>query len=492
MSKRVKVSLLPRVSVVELAPLEYGLGRVLEVAVSPPNNEAEADLLGDTFFCMYKAAPKLKPENKVGIERALNRLLLGWLLETEAWQTVHQKTLANLLTSLSTAILMWDLLRDDLILKEIFKEQQEIEETLIEAQKAEQQAQAYQEAGMHESAQKSAQHAAMLKASAQAKVEAAKQNLENIKRSYLGKVAVAGALEQAKREAEKVTEVVCAWGDGIGRNVLSDPSAALELMGNFDEKIGRILRLVGRLRGIGWKARHHKVDDVDGQGYVPTDVTLTKDLRGVWPQELAFLNPRVPRTLRAHAALRFAEEGFMGWEYEPNNKERGLFVVAVDASWSMGTNDKEIYAKAIALALAKVARAEGHDYVIFTFNGWGSEGAVVTSKQDLRDHIAWARHGCSGGTSFDWALKKLMESISGLDPSLTDAVVISDGQCEISPDMAEEWKRFAVKHGVRLFYVAVGQGYGDMEGLADAAVSLEDLNNKTADELTAEIARWLS
>lgn len=479
------VRALPNIPVNALTPAERALGRLLRVRLQrEPRGDAEADLAGDAFFALYKASPELRED--VPPERAVNRALLEWAQSTTGWEQSRAHTVANLPAALAAAGLLWGLLTSEEALQEALKKQEEAEEKAREAAALEAAAQGLQAAGMEDEAARVAQRAQRLRNEAQALGEAAMQEITQTQDDPMTRAAVAHAVRQAAQEASEVAQVMGGWGLGPGSDVRVDPRAALEFIRRNTAKLRRIAALAGRMRGVALQARRERV----AHGPIPAEANLTRDLLRVFPTELALLHPNAPAVLRAEAIARWAEAGLLGWRLRGDAEKRGPFVAAVDVSGSM-RGEREIVAKAVALGVAQVARAEGRKYILFTFGSDTDPVYVVTSDQGWEEHLQWAEKSRGGGTSFNRALRETMKRLREMNARGADALFISDGEARVADEVARAWQNFRETTGARLLYVPVAQGYGSIERLADRIVPLAELDEKAGEGLAREVAVWM-
>ncbi len=480
-----EVRALPDTPVNVLTVAERALGRLLRVQLQrEPQGDAEADLAGDAFFALYKASPALREE--VPPERSVNRALLEWAQSTAGWEQSRAHTVANLPAALAAAGLLWGLLTSEEALQEALKKQEEAEERAREAAALEAASQGLWVAGMDGEAEEAAQRAQRLRGEAQALAQAAKEKLAEAQDNAMTRAAVAHAVRQAAQEASEVAQVMGGWGLGPGSDVRIDPRAALDFIRRNSAKLRRIAALAGRMRGIALQARRERVT----HGPIPAEAALTRDLRHTFPTELALLHPNAPAVLRAEAIARWAEAGLLGWRLRGDAEKRGPFVAAVDVSGSM-RGEREIVAKAVALGVAQVARAEGRKYILFTFGSDDDPVYAVASDQGWEEHLRWAEMSRGGGTSFNRALRETMKRLREMNARGADALFISDGEAVVADEVARQWRAFREATGARLLYVPVAQGYGSIERLADRIVPLAELDEKAGEGLAREVAVWM-
>ncbi len=169
--------------------------------------------------------------------------------------------------------------------------------------------------------------------------------------------------QQAKEEVEETSELLEAWGDEAGELRRGDPAKAREYAERIkrSKKLRELAKLVGRLKRL---ALNKAKSRAEARAEV-VDVSRGRDLQNLLPSE---------RRRLAHPFLKtgflrdWATNQLLIFKKKDNEKMgRGPIVVCEDGSGSM-SGEKEIWAKAVSLALAEVARFQkrGFAWIHFT------------------------------------------------------------------------------------------------------------------------------
>ena len=312
--------------------------------------------------------------------------------------------------------------------------------------------------------------------------------LDKAQRSPLTKGLLVKAVEKAAEAAQETAAVAGGFGQGAGSPTRGDIQQAMTLTSRISEKIRRIAKLSGRLRGLAFSARSSRASE----GVMPVGVQYTRSPADIFPVELAMMSPAAG-PLRFVQAIKYADYGLMGLKRAGMKPESGPFVGAVDVSGSMRCG-REVNAKALALGLAQVAKSEGRAYRLFSFSSRHDPLIECDSTQSWAEHLAWGEGFIGGGTDFDRALSDAMRKLEemGDDGRRADLVFISDGDATVAPQTAAVWKAFAERTGARLLYVAVAKSaYDDLRKLADKVVDVADLDAMTADQLARDVGGWM-
>jgi uncharacterized protein with von Willebrand factor type A (vWA) domain len=177
---------------------------------------------------------------------------------------------------------------------------------------------------------------------------------------------------------------------------------------------------------------------------------------------------------------------------------RGPILVAIDSSGSMserlGTFSKEMWAKAVMLALLAIARRQRRDMAVLHFSDgvqlktfyfpWKSGSAV-----DHRVLVACAEQYYGGGTEFEPWMREALKLVDEARFELADVVCISDGLALLNKGIMAEWQSRRERRGMRCFSVLLGtrQGKQLLEQLSDQLLTINDLSAESDDELLRSV-----
>jgi hypothetical protein len=222
-------------------------------------------------------------------------------------------------------------------------------------------------------------------------------------------------------------------------------------------------------------------------------VTLGGDPARLIPSELAALRHPV---LRRAALVRLVEGRATVWDRRDRPRaDRGPVVVSVDESGSMGDPadpvSEIVMAKAIALAVATLAAAEGRPCVLSSF-GYDSEWRAISSDRrgrfDPRKLADWVGQSYGGGTD---ALGPLARSIGEAERLAIAGhrcahLIVSDGQVTAAASLVADYKRRAGAIGLRtVVYLTADSRAGGGRGWQSVA---DDVRYVPRVEAAAEAA----
>jgi uncharacterized protein with von Willebrand factor type A (vWA) domain len=483
---------------------------IQELLQTDPDLPDFAQFVEDVFYSFFKPAPLLTPEEKLTLTAQMRRRILEEMMLTNEYKQVRGAgTAQNEFASiLATAAVVYQVLekldektkRD---LQELAQTEQQAQQCMQEAQTLEQQAQtAEAEEEQHQllgQAQQRQQQATQKQQHAEALAQALQARIEQIE-DQARRAARAG-LKTAGQEIAETNNAIAIfsqYGDGAGPGTqLHNMKQKFELAKRVrnNGKLKLIAELAGKMVNTALHKQRTKVlhppDEIVG-------VTLGNDLPLLLPAERVKLDDEFLELLFYQ---QFVERSLMQWEmigHEPQGK--GPVLVILDSSRSMTqpltqtsgyVYTKEIWSKAVILALMVIARLQKRDFGVVHFSAggqlqtWRFPKAIAQTEELL----ACCDFLFNGGTSFDeWegeALKLVEESMF----DQADLVVISDGDARITPAIREDYttRRTARKlhaYGVLLadkHSIERGRAGENLASVTDLMITITDLaNDKSA------------
>jgi uncharacterized protein with von Willebrand factor type A (vWA) domain len=299
--------------------------------------------------------------------------------------------------------------------------------------------------------------------------------------------AVGKALAAAKEEVGELHEAAASLGLGPGSPGTSDPRAVATLFKRVrsDPTLRRICELAGRYRRVAQSQQRrkamHGLDDVVG-------VEPGGDLARLLPHELAKL--AVP-DLELDTLRRLVERQTLCREHhaaEPVGK--GPIIVCIDESGSM-QGPKVHMAKALALALAWIARQQGRWCALVAYSGDSGERLLVLppGRWDETELADWLTAFIGHGSDLDVPVRELPRMYADMRPprGATDVILITDAQCRIPAEVRDSFCAWKQSAQVRAIALVIDHEPGDLALVSDEVHSVKSLD---ADE--AAVGRVLS
>lgn len=174
-------------------------------------------------------------------------------------------------------------------------------------------------------------------------------------------------------------------------------------------------------------------------------VARGEDLMRLLPSELINLEDE---TLEMLFYARLLEKNLLCYELsgttevtgeitERHKKRTGPVVACLDTSASM-SGQPLIRAKALLLAIARLLQKESRSLHVLIFGGAGQlREFAIDGENNSVGLLNFLRSGFDGGTDFDTPLARALEIIkTQKDYIKADVLMISDGDCSLSPDFA--------------------------------------------------------
>jgi uncharacterized protein with von Willebrand factor type A (vWA) domain len=253
-------------------------------------------------------------------------------------------------------------------------------------------------------------------------------------------------------------------------------------------RLQRVGRLAGRLERIAAAKAQSKVKpgvgEIHGIGFGGLP-----DLARLLPSELVALRRR---SLRLHLLARLLQSKALAYAMTGREPQgMGPIVVLLDESSSMREAAKDIWSKAVALALLSTATKQRRAWHLVAFNGAIVREVEIPAGQATPHDICRALdHAASGGTDFDAPVLRAVEIIQQ-SPTMkqADVIVITDGEDSVGPETIEAANRLTRAEGVSWFCIGVGPDAElGLQSLASIATSMVRVRNpEDADELVAPV-----
>jgi uncharacterized protein with von Willebrand factor type A (vWA) domain len=214
------------------------------------------------------------------------------------------------------------------------------------------------------------------------------------------------------------------------------------------------------------------------------EVKLGSDLERLLPPELLALHHPI---LRRDFARRLVEGRLLSYALRgADERGRGPMIVCLDGSGSMA-GDKEIWSKAVALTLLEIARRQRRLFRFICFSS--ADTPLFTLDLNPRERhevqedraLDVAEYFPGGGTDFETPLSAAVDCLRVARYRRGDVVLITDGECRVSPDWLARFRTDKERIGFSLYSVLIDVGpssLGTLGELSDRVTAV----SKLADE----------
>lgn len=279
--------------------------------------------------------------------------------------------------------------------------------------------------------------------------------------------AVGRAVKAAHAEVEECGGAMEAFGMGPGSTGRNDPRAIAALFCRVrnDPRLRAICSLAGRYRRLAQSRQRrktrHGLDDIVG-------IEMSGDLGRVLPHELLML---ATPPFDQEAMRRFSERQLMSREHRATEAvAKGPIIVVVDESGSM--EGEPIHAaKAIALALAWIARQQNRWCALVAYSGDSGERLLPLPPSGWDEHALaeWLIAFLGRGSSLDVPIRELPRMMSDLVAPRreTDVIIVTDCICQIPTLAQEDFNSWRKEVQARVITLVIGGDAADLSHVSD-------------------------
>ncbi len=306
-------------------------------------------------------------------------------------------------------------------------------------------------------------------------------NPAELKRIEMGTAQLAGEIDRVAQDAHDFS---LEFGQG-GRMAAGE---RLELGRRLarNRKLGELARMVGRFKLDARALRRKTLDRGAAEAY---DIERGADIGRLIPAELLALHhPGLVRDFRR----RLLEGQVLQYRLrDDEQKGKGPMVVCVDVSSSM-QGEKELWAKAVSLTLADIARRRRRLVRAVLFSSGENTLKVLDLNRerryqpDLARLMELAEYFPGGGTDFERPLSAAIELIERKDLKRADIVIITDGEAQVSEQWLARLNQSRERLQFKIFAVLVDIGSSELSTLArfaDRVASVKKLTTESTREI---------
>jgi len=443
------------------------------------------DLLEDVFCLLFKLEPRWRTADAVAPSAMLNRELLAALrdfpiLDELREQTQLDETQAGLATVLLGEGLLTTIREERLLprgdLLDLW-DLQHAEETLRD--RAQELDQAGEQADPD--TREEAEHAASV-AEARHRQKARLMGERLKEMSTRARSALPAAATGLRRQLAEARENAESWGTGVGAGGRLSPGRKIELGRRLasNPKLKRLTALVGRMRAVAMALRKRSLERANEEVH---DVELGGAVERLLPPELLALRHPI---LKKDFQRRLVEGELLTYRLRGTDEHgRGPMIVCLDGSSSMA-GDKELWSKAVALTLLEIARRQRRLFRFLCFSS--ADTPLYTLDLNPREHHAVqvdraldvAEYFPGGGTDFQVPLDAAVDCLSQARYRRGDVVLITDGECQVSPDWLARFRKDKQRLGFSLYSVLIDVGpsaIGTLGEISDRVTSVSKLTD---------------
>lgn len=460
------------------------------------------DLIRDVFASFNQLTPMLTDAAKLTRAHRINREIIEEVMATEQWGALRASGTAN--DALNSAIATIGT-TEALVARMTDIERQNINDLDAADSQADQlddlgdtldaQADATGDKSWRTKANRARGRAAQHRARADA-LAAQLATHATARRDAMRRTArkAMDAAAQQLADLAGATEAFGGAGDGMGNGVSSLPmkdKIALARKLRASPKLARLAELVGRMKFLASALQNAKVDHNPSE---IADIELGNDLSNVLPSELVLLADDDTEDM---FYLRYIERGLMQYRLRGEDTVgQGPIIVAIDESGSMTEAiasehgegaTKELWAKAVAIALLAVAKQQRRDFAMIHFAAGEQVRTDLYPKgrASAEQLIESADHFYNGGTAYEPWMSEALRLIDRDRFDKADVVLLSDGLASVSDELEAAWAASARTRMFRTFAVLISAHYdgggGDvLERISDVVIPIKGIGDERA------------
>jgi len=485
-------------------------------------------LMQDVYSSLYKATPKLREAKAITPSHRYNRSLVEQLMKTEQFKELRTYTQLDEFTSamatLSLAGKAVELVSEET--KEKLQEMNNLEEksesledqldglqqaagqAQQQAQGLQQQAQQAKSQGKKAEAQSLQNQASQLTSQtdgleaqasqAQMSLEEAKAKLDELddevseelqKNSSKLRQAARKAAEEALEDVKETSEMLEAWGSETGeiqQLPYEEKFRRAELI-KSSRKMKELSKLVGRFKRLAISTQKTKVKQVPTEVF---DVKVGQDLDKVLPSEILALSHPL---MKYEFYERWAGGKLLLYEVKGKEKEgKGPVIICVDNSGSMA-GQKELWSKAVALALLEISKLQKRNYACIHFGSSTDPIKIIEvpkGQASFDKVLEIGQYFLNGGTDFAKPLTEAVALIEKSEFKKADIVFVTDGECAVTDEFLTEFRAAKKQKEFKVISVLVDMGSTTptaVREFSDEVKFVSELSGNEAGEIFAAV-----
>jgi uncharacterized protein with von Willebrand factor type A (vWA) domain len=457
-----------------------------------------ASLLQDIFCLLFKYNVIFHKESDVATSALLNEKFLNGIRQGNQYEILREQTLLNEAhAGLSTLLLgerllglikaeklinrrdmrdLWDIHKQEEIVSEKLEEYENAD-TIPEDQLSDEGKKALEKAKERVGGEVQGAEALLRHKAAQLKEDLKQIETQTTNRLQAEAIKVAQELEDATEQAES-------WGSTLGSGQRSPPGEKLELGKRLagNEKLKKLARMIGRMKFHAMALRK-KVFERSSEEVL--EVERGDSIHRLLPHEMLTLHHPI---LRKDFQRRFLDQELLQYSLRGvEEKGKGPMVVCLDGSSSMA-GDKEIWSKAVTLTLLEIARRQRRLFRSICFSSEETPLQVLDMNPrghydvEMKTVMDLAEYFPGGGTDFQRPLDAALECLKQTKYKKGDIIFITDGECQVSPEWAEQFRKEKEKLGFSLFSILIDVGPSSLGTLKEFSDRITTIKQLTGDE----------
>jgi uncharacterized protein with von Willebrand factor type A (vWA) domain len=478
-------------------------------------------LLQDLFFALFKYNVIWLKSDEVRRSTVLNRTILEHLLPSPTFEALKHRTLLDEDKAAIAAIVLaeqvlemvrserlvnrnemldlWDLAHQEDDLKERADAVAKLEEMAEQEHPPTSQGE-QGEAGESEPDETAKERMRELAEAAERAAKVSEARLNQKARQVENQITH-GDLSQLKRmqlkagelaeQVEHAAEDSHAFSREFGQGGRLPAGERLELGRRLagNRKLGELARMVGRFKQDARALKRKTLERGVAEAY---DIERGSEIARLIPSELVAMHHRA---LSRDFRRRLLEGTVLQYQLrQDEQKGKGPMIVCVDVSSSMA-GQKELWSKAVALTLMDIARRQRRLFRAVMFSSGDTLKVLDLNRErryqpELGKVLEMAEYFPGGGTDFERPIDAALALLEEKKLKRGDIVMITDGECQVSPEWLAHLKDRKEDLDFSIFAVLVDVGSSELSTLArlsDHVTSVSQLNSESTHDIFLKI-----
>lgn len=451
-------------------------------------NKQLPPLIMDVFNSLYKFGPQFRKEGLISYNYMQNREILKAIMENDEWSRLRTYTKLDEIQAVVGTVSM---------INYIAQQQSKLSQEMQRLQQMK-----TQMAGVNQAINTlNRQMGGKTRGNNVGKTQKQKRALQNQKRGLSKKIN--NQKKQIKKEKDvmmqgfgqaikdtikdiKDIDGFVGWGDEEGTETrvgYKEKLAIAETMLS-NRNLMRIAKMAGKFKQIAEKKFLSKMESMSGE---IEDVYLGDDVyRLTANEQLGLIEP----DLYGLFTQKYLDRKLECFRVKNrHSKGVGPIIICIDVSGSMN-GDRDIWAKAVAAALIKIAKRDHREVDVVMFDTSVSKiYSFENTTRDLEILVDMLTYHTGGGTHFDPPLNKCIEILNSKhNMRKADIIFITDGEAEFYSETEEKIlnKKKEIDLSIDVIFIKTHQDYvknHDFQKIADRCVSVDNLTDEFGSDL---------
>jgi len=465
-------------------------------------NPVMSRIVDDIFTAAFKYVPRLKDDKYIDPIYLNNRNMVKKVMRMPEWETLHNKAKGDEILAATVASSFMNDLKEQHPneMKKLQEDTNTAQEATDKLEKIRQQINEMKQARYQENLNKkqdtSLRNQIKVLRKQQKKIsKILRQTNQQIKEntnkmfsfeSLQKKLGKCNTNIDNQQKAEKALGILP--GNKVGKKgkVYDERRFKIAKVLQQQSKLKRIFTELGKFQFIATKKFKGKIRHKTGE---ITKIIQSDNLPYVLPAEMIQL---IIPELEILFYKKYTEKELLSYETKMKDKEgRGPIICCIDESGSM-RGEREVWSKAVALALITLARLQHRTLHIIVFDAMLKRQHIFTKNMSETEHMNammdFAMYFSDGGTDFMPPLDRAKDLIER-DPKLkkADIIFITDGEDSVDLRYIEKYKIFKKKHQVMLTMMLIHANNNPLRAISDRTEIIEELTDDVAAKLFERI-----